>query len=80
MKLADWLTMTNTRRYAFADRIGVRASVITDYCSGAIRPGSDKMEAIVRETGGAVGADDFLSDEARALIASADAAAAGAAQ
>jgi DNA-binding transcriptional regulator YdaS (Cro superfamily) len=79
MNLSDWLTKTKTRRYEFAQRIGVQPSVVTDYCKGTIRPRPDKMEAIVRETGGEVGADDFLSDESRALIAAADAAA-GAAQ
>ena len=79
MKLADWLDRNNIKRYVFAQRVGVRASVVTDYCKGIIRPGPDKMEAIVRETAGAVTADDFLSPEAQALIASAEAAS-GAAQ
>jgi hypothetical protein len=71
MKLADWLKQTNTRRYVFAEQIGVRRSVVTEYCDGNFRPASDVMERIVKVTNGAVTANDFLSDEARALIAGA---------
>lgn len=71
MRLADWLKSTKTRRYDFADRICVSPSLVTDYCAGRTWPSSDKMEAIVRETGGQVTANDFLSGEARAVIAEA---------
>lgn len=64
MKLADWLKATKTRRYVFADRIGVRASMITDYCNGTVWPGRDKMEAIARETDGKVTANDFVGIDA----------------
>jgi 3,4-dihydroxy 2-butanone 4-phosphate synthase / GTP cyclohydrolase II len=60
MKLAEWLKATKTRRNAFAERIGVQPSIITDYCENRIWPGRDKMEAIVRETDGKVTANDFL--------------------
>lgn len=68
MKLSDWLKQTKTRRYAFAERIGVRASMVTEYCEGRMWPGKDKVEAIVKATNGAVTANDLLSDEARATI------------
>lgn len=68
MKLADWLKSTGTKRYAFAVTIGVRASMITEYCEGRMWPGKDKVEAIVRATNGAVTANDLLSEDARALI------------
>lgn len=71
MKLADWLKSTNTRRYAFAEAIGVSSSVVTDYCRDVYRPAPDVMEEIVKATGGAVTANDFLSDEAQAVIAGA---------
>lgn len=61
MKLADWLKKTKTRRYAFAQRIGVRASVVSDYCKGRYCPRPKVAEAIIRETGGEVTANDFLS-------------------
>lgn len=68
MKLADWLKSTGTKRYAFAEAIGVRASMITEYCEGRMWPGRDKVEAIVKATNGAVTANDLLSAEARAVI------------
>lgn len=68
MKLADWLKQTGTKRYAFAEMIGVQASMISDYCSGRTWPGRDKVEAIIKATNGAVTANDLLSEEARAMI------------
>lgn len=68
MRLADWLKQTNTLRYVFAEKIGVSASVVTDYCEGRIWPGKDKIEAIVKATRGAVTANDLLSDDARRTI------------
>jgi DNA-binding transcriptional regulator YdaS (Cro superfamily) len=61
MKLADWLKKTNTRRRAFAKKIGVQPSVVSDYCKGRYCPGPRRAEAIIRETGGEVTANDFLS-------------------
>jgi DNA-binding transcriptional regulator YdaS (Cro superfamily) len=61
MKLAEWLKRTKTRRYQFAERIGVRASVVSDYCKGRYCPRPKVAEAIIRETGGEVTANDFLS-------------------
>lgn len=69
MKLADWLKQNGTKRYVFAGRIGVTASMVTDYCEGRTMPGRDKLESIVRETSGSVTANDFLSAEAVATIA-----------
>jgi DNA-binding transcriptional regulator YdaS (Cro superfamily) len=64
MKLADWLKKTGTRRFIFARRIGVQPSVISDYCNGRYAPRRKTAEAIVRETGGEVTANDFLRIEA----------------
>lgn len=61
MKLADWLLMTKTRRRDFAKSIGVQPSVISDYCKGRYAPRPRTAEAIIRATGGAVTANDFLS-------------------
>lgn len=61
MKLADWLKKTKTRRYSFAGRIGVQPSVVSDYCNGRYCPRPKVAEAIIRETGGEVTANDFLS-------------------
>lgn len=71
MKLADWLAGTDLdpptprmTRAAFAKRIRASVTLITGYCNETVWPGRDKMEAIRRETGGAVSADDFLQSEA----------------
>lgn len=61
MKLAEWLKKTKTRRYSFAERIGVQPSVVSDYCKGRYCPRPKVAEAIIRETGGEVTANDFLS-------------------
>lgn len=60
MTLSDWLKQTKTRKYRFAERIGVPASVVTDYCKGRYRPSPDIAQAIIRETDGLVTADDLL--------------------
>lgn len=65
MKLADWLNLPNPdgsrkRRRDFAIRIGVTPSMITAYCEDRMWPGRERMEAIVRETSGAVTANDFI--------------------
>jgi 3,4-dihydroxy 2-butanone 4-phosphate synthase/GTP cyclohydrolase II len=67
MKLADWLKLPNPdgtpkRRSKFAHDIGVTPTMITAYCDEQkpMWPGRDKMEAIVRETKGAVTPNDFL--------------------
>jgi len=64
MKLADWLQTTNTRRYVFAERVGVSSSVVTDYCKGRYCPRPEVMRAIFRETDGKVTANDFMLLEA----------------
>jgi predicted transcriptional regulator len=61
MKLEDWLKLTKMRKFEFAKRIGVQPSVVTDYCKGKYCPRPRVAEAIIRETGGAVTANDFLS-------------------
>jgi DNA-binding transcriptional regulator YdaS (Cro superfamily) len=69
MKLIDWLRQRNPdgtrkRRRDFARKIGVSPTMITEYVEGRAWPKREKMEAIVRETGGAVTANDFLSEAA----------------
>lgn len=84
MKLADWLALPNPdgsrkRKREFAARIGVTPTMVTEYAEGRMWPGREKIERIVRETGGDVGADDFLSPEAQDILADRDAQRAGAA-
>lgn len=69
MRLADWFKIRNadgSRRlkYVFAEKIGRTPSMVTDYCDGNAWPDRETMEAIVRETGGEVTANDFLHTEA----------------
>lgn len=73
MTLAEWLAIPNEdgsrkRRRDFAARVGVSPTMITEYAEGRMWPGRDKIEAIVRETAGAVTANDFLSNESRLVI------------
>jgi DNA-binding transcriptional regulator YdaS (Cro superfamily) len=60
MKLSDWLKQTKTRKYQFAERIGVAPSVVGDYCKGLYVPRPSVAVAIMRETAGQVTANDFL--------------------
>lgn len=65
MKLSSWLDIPNPdgsrkRRREFAARIGVTPSMVTAYCEDRMWPGREKMEAIARETDGAVTANDFI--------------------
>ena len=48
--------------------IGVTASMVTDYCQGRSWPRREIIEAIMRETGGQVTANDLLSDNAGASL------------
>lgn len=74
MKLSDWLAIPNPdgtrkRKREFAARIGVSPTMVTEYAELRMWPGRQKVEAIVRETQGAVTANDFLSPEATSRIA-----------
>jgi hypothetical protein len=65
MKLSEWLDTPNPdgsrkRRDEFATRIGVTPQMISAYCADRIWPGKERMEAIVKETSGAVTANDFI--------------------
>ena len=65
MKLSAWLDTPNPdgsrkRRDEFASAIGVTPQMISAYCDGRYWPGKERMEAIIRETSGAVTANDFI--------------------
>lgn len=77
MKLADWLALPNPdgsrkRRRDFAAKIGVHPTMVTEYAEDRAWPGRERMEAIVRETGGQVTPNDFLSVEALATTTAPD--------
>ena len=68
MKLAQWLDIPNPdgskkSRGAFAASIGVTPQMISAYCADRMWPGRERMEAIARETCGAVTANDFVERE-----------------
>lgn len=74
MKLAEWLAIPDEnglrkRKRDFAARIGVTPTMVTEYAEGRMWPGREKIEAIVRETDGAVSANDFLAPAAQETIA-----------
>lgn len=74
MKLSDWLAIKNPdgsrkRKRDFAAKIGVSPTMVTEYAEMRMWPGREKIEAIIRETGGEVTANDFLSPEAVSRIA-----------
>jgi hypothetical protein len=70
MKLAEWFETPNPdgskkSKADFAARIDVTPQMISAYCADRMWPGRERMGAIIRETGGAVTANDFLKlDEA----------------
>jgi DNA-binding transcriptional regulator YdaS (Cro superfamily) len=66
MKLSDWFAIPNAdgtrrRKDEFAAAIGVTPQIISAYCNDRMWPGRERMEAIVRETGGDVTANDFMT-------------------
>ena len=69
MKLADWFKTKNAdgskrSKGDFAARIGKSPGTLSAYLDGRAWPSRDAMEAIARETGGAVTANDFVQVEA----------------
>lgn len=65
MKLADWFEIPNPdgskkSKSEFAARIDVTPQMISAYCADRMWPGRERMEAIARETGGAVMPNDFI--------------------
>lgn len=60
MQLADYLTESSITRAAFAEKIGVSQSLITQLCQNQVWPGRDVAARIVEATGGKVTPNDFL--------------------
>jgi transcriptional regulator with XRE-family HTH domain len=60
MKLADWLKTNNVTQTEFAEKIGVTPGFISQLISGTSKPGPGRIEAIHKETAGAVTATDLL--------------------
>lgn len=66
MKLADYIALRGVKRNKFARDIGVTPGWVTALCDGTGWPSRDVMERVREVTEGAVTADDFLRDAARA--------------
>lgn len=65
MKLADWLERNEVKRGVFAKRIGVSPALVTQLCNDeSVWISRGTAEAIIRETAGAVTANDFVSASA----------------
>lgn len=69
MKLSDWFKIRNPdgskrSKEAFARAIDKAPGTVTAYLNGKAWPSRDAMQAIERETGGDVTANDFVQVEA----------------
>lgn len=69
MTLNEWLSIPNAdgskkRKNAFALAIGVTPTMVTEYAEGRMWPRREIVEAIIRETGGEVTANDLLKSPA----------------
>lgn len=65
MQLAEWLKQSGKRKGEFADEIGVTPQMISAYLKGSIWPTRERMRLISEKTGGAVTANDFVSEDAQ---------------
>lgn len=62
MKLAQYLSQNEIKPSVFAAEIGVAPSTITRLIKGERSPRLDLIRLIREKTGGAVTADDFMSE------------------
>ncbi len=64
MKLSEWFETpegSQVSKADFARSIGVTPQMVSAYCKDRMWPGRERMEFIVRETKGAVTANDFIN-------------------
>jgi len=60
MQLSEWLAREGIKRSRFAASVGVSPSHITGLCDGVSSPSLALAQRIHKETGGAVGPEDFF--------------------
>ena len=60
MRLDEYLKVAKIRQSAFARQIGKTPTTVRMLCDGTIWPARSTVDAIIRETGGKVTADDFV--------------------
>lgn len=58
MTLSDYLSSNNLTQAEFASRVGVKQAAITRYSKGDRFPRQEHVDAIEKETGGQVTAND----------------------
>lgn len=61
MTLRDYLALHGIKQSSFAAAIGSTQAAVSRYCSRRV-PTPEQMMAIARATGGAVTANDFMTD------------------
>jgi len=64
MTLAEFLAQRDISQADFAIAIGTAQPSVSRYCRGRIPESREIMQAIMRETGGLVTANDFFAEEA----------------
>jgi predicted transcriptional regulator len=62
MELKEYLRARGWTQEWFADRLNITQAAVSRYCRGE-RPQANVLSAIIRETNGAVTANDFLARE-----------------
>lgn len=62
MKLADYLEAENLTLKQFGDKIGRTEATVSRLARGLNKPDQETLDAILRETGGRVTANDFWHD------------------
>ncbi|MBY0421357.1 MAG: helix-turn-helix domain-containing protein [Parvularculaceae bacterium] len=62
MNLATYIKQNGLRRSAFADKIGVSPTIVTQWCAGDAWPSADMARRIFDATDGQVTPNDFLAD------------------
>ena len=65
MKLSTYLELTKTNDEDFGRRIKRNRSTVSRIRRGLIQPDWETIERILRETGGAVTPNDFVSESSR---------------
>ena len=68
MTLSEWLLSKEIRPSAFARRLGVSHTTVSRWLDGSTPPSPASMNAVFRETGGAVTANDLLRQCDRASV------------
>jgi Helix-turn-helix len=72
MKLGAWIDRKRLTLREFGERIGVDESSVSRYINGGRMPRPEHLAAIMRETNGAVTANDFMAERLPEALGAAD--------